>query len=115
MNSKNVKDIRKQLRNVAQELLPDVLKQELFTAMSEQIEKNLREIFGARLEGINDSIMSQLKQMDERSKDLQQFMLNQVQAELGKTAPKAEVDQTLPESANLSVTAESTENTQPQS
>lgn len=110
MNSQAVKTIRKQIRNVVQALLPEVLKQEMFSTIKEEVEKELRTTFGARLEAINDSIMDQLKTMDERSKDLQQFMLNQVQSELAKQAPQVVVDQKLPDSANLDVATE----TQPQ-
>lgn len=103
MNSKNVKDIRKQLRGVVQDTLPEVLKQEMFSSIAQEVETKLREVFGARLESINDSIMHQLKNMDDRSKDLQQFMLNQVQADMARKSPKVDLDQTTPDSANLTL------------
>jgi short-subunit dehydrogenase len=101
MNSQAAKAVRKQLRNVVQELLPALLQTEVFATLRGDVEKSLRETFGARLEAINDSIMAQLKTMDDRSQQVQQFIMNQIQAELARTAPQAVVDQSAPESAQL--------------
>lgn len=98
MNSKNVKQIRSQLRNVTKELLPEVLQQEAIAAIAEDIEKRLRVDFGARLEAINDSIMNQLKAIDERSKDVQQFILNQVAQDMAKQQAQVKLDETPQES-----------------
>jgi hypothetical protein len=101
MSQKNVKDIRKQLRNVVQEQMSDVLTNELIAKAMEEVEAKLRAVFGARLEAINDSILSQLRSMDDRAKDLQQFILNQATAEIAASAPKVELDQNTPDSATL--------------
>lgn len=101
MSQKNVKDLRKQIRNVVQEILPEVLKTELFNTISQEVEQKVREVLSARLEAINEAVLSQLKGMDERSKDLQQFMLNQVQAEMARSAPAAQVSEVVSEAAQL--------------
>lgn len=56
------KDIRKQVRNVTQEILSDVLSSELVTAMEVRIMQYVKK----RLDAI-----------DERSKDIQAYMVRQ--------------------------------------
>lgn len=101
MSQKNVKDIRRQLRNVVQEQLEEILAREVFAKMSEELEAKLRAVFGARLEAINDGVLSQLRSMDDRAKDLQQFILNQATAEITARSPKVELEQKTPDSTTL--------------
>lgn len=103
MSQKNVKELRRQLRNVVQELLPTLLKEELTAAAVQESEKRLRDVFGARLEAINNSIMAQLGGIDQRSKDVSAYLMNQAAIEAARNAPPTSVDQTLPDSANLEV------------
>ena len=69
MNSKQVKDIRKQLRNVVQEMLPGVTSQEMYVQLSKVINE--------RLDQISKHINSTLETIDQRSKDVQTYVIRQ--------------------------------------
>lgn len=81
MSDKNAKDIRKQVRNVAQELLEPILKDELMKSVSSDLKTEMR----AKLIEIQKEVQDKLIEIDERSKNVQTFILNQIQAELAKT------------------------------
>lgn len=85
MNSKNVKDIRKQLRNVTQELFPEVLSKELVASAFAELQKEMQ----FKLEAIQADVNAGLARMEERSKDVHSYILNQTFAEAAKNAPKA--------------------------
>jgi len=65
--------IRKQLRNVVQEALPETLSQELVAAIQKQLAAQLDQ----RLSAIAKHIQSTLDQLDQRSKDMQAYMIRQ--------------------------------------
>lgn len=67
----NAKELRKSLRNVVQELLPDLMKSE----MAESIRKELANQVQARLDIIVKEIKATLEQIDQRSKDVQGYLV----------------------------------------
>lgn len=60
MNQKQVKLLRKQIRNVVQELLPAVLTQEVVTSISSELKKE---------------VLSRLDAIDARQKDITSFVV----------------------------------------
>lgn len=82
MNNKEIKQVRGQVRQVTQELLPSLLQTEVFQGLYERLQKDMI----TRLEQISQDVKSQLSQMDSRSKDIQQFIMNQVQQNLAQQA-----------------------------
>lgn len=76
------KDIRKQVRNVTKEVLSDVLTQELMAS----IRKELTAQMDQRLNAIAKHIQSTLDQLDQRSKDMQAYMIR-------NSAPTAPIKQ----------------------
>ena len=71
MSEKNTKLIRKQIKNVVVSLLPEVFNAETTKAM----EKVLVLRMDSRLSELTNKIESALKTMDERSKDIQQYVV----------------------------------------
>lgn len=71
--SNEAKLVRKQLRTIAQELLPELLKAELQSAMY----KELTDQIHVRLDKITQTVKDTLNQIDERSKDIQSFAVRQ--------------------------------------
>jgi hypothetical protein len=69
----NPKELRKQLRNVVQEQLPDLLKSELGNALH----KDLSHIIQTRLNVVIKNIQETLEQIDQRSKDIQGYIVRQ--------------------------------------
>lgn len=69
----NPKELRKQLRNVIQDMKDELLTQELSTA----IEKKLYATINMRLTALENHVKSTLDQIDNRSKDLQSYVLRQ--------------------------------------
>lgn len=94
-NESNVKTIRKQLRNVVQEQLPMVVTSELANDIYLRLQKEVR----SQLMTIEANITATLAQMNERSKDVQSFIMNQVQTELAAkhriTAPSIDSETTV--------------------
>jgi hypothetical protein len=76
MNTKEVKDIRKQLRNVAQEMAPAILSSEVGT----QMYKQLMQAVEGKLKSLEVQIQDTLTKIDERSKDLQAYAMRQIAA-----------------------------------
>lgn len=103
MSDKNFKAVRKQLRNVVQENLEEVLHREVFMNLYDQLKKDM--LF--QLETIQADVNKTLAQMEERSKDVQAFIMNQIQAELAKNAPKVDISLD-----NVSTTLEPTQESQ---
>lgn len=68
--SKEAKLIRGQLRQIAKEILPEVMAGELFVKMQEENVKRLNEI--AKM--VND----RLNEIDSRSKDVQSYIMREV-------------------------------------
>lgn len=62
MSQGNLKDLRKQLRNVAKELLPEILESELFLKVELKLRKEL---------------MLRLEQLDKRQADIQSYIIRQ--------------------------------------
>jgi hypothetical protein len=69
----NPKELRKQLRNVCQDLLPDLLKSELGQALH----KDLSQVIQTRLNVVIANIQETLQQIDQRSKDIQGYIVRQ--------------------------------------
>ena len=83
MSDKQYKLIRKQLRNVVQEALPNILTQDLVTTMRNDLLARV----DVRLDDITKAVKSKLDEMDTRSKNIQSYVLRNV----GVTeAPKSE-------------------------
>jgi cell division protein ZapA (FtsZ GTPase activity inhibitor) len=77
--SKEIKAMRGQLRQIAKEILPEVLAGELFAALQKEQAARLTEI--ARM------VTERLNQIEERSKDVQSFIMREV---ANKSAPTKE-------------------------
>jgi len=70
----DVKLIRKQLRNVIQSDLDEILKKEVF----QNLEKQIAAVVNYRINEIQAQVTKTLKELDERSKDMQQFVMRQL-------------------------------------
>jgi hypothetical protein len=66
-----MKDLRKQLRNVVQEILPEVLNAELVTSSHKAVTLKME----ARLDAISKYITGQMETIDQRSRDVQDFII----------------------------------------
>lgn len=67
------KELRKQLRNVTQELLPDLLQSEL----GQKLYADLSHVIQTRLDVVIANIHETLQQIDQRSKDIQGYLVRQ--------------------------------------
>lgn len=65
------KELRKSLRNVVQDLLPDLLKSEFGTSLHKDISK----VIQTRLDVMMKEIQDTLKTIDQRSKDVQGYLV----------------------------------------
>lgn len=74
MNTKEVKDIRKQLKNVAQAMAPTVLASEAGNHMYRELMKAVQ----GKLQQIEVQVQETLKKIDERSQDLQSYAMRQI-------------------------------------
>lgn len=88
MNSKEVKDIRKQLKNVAQAIAPTILANEAGVLMYKQLMAAVE----GRLKNIELNIAETLTKIDERSKDLQAYAMRQISSMM-PLPPKTEESQ----------------------
>lgn len=89
MSGSAVKDLRKQIRNVIKEQLPELLRMEMTTAILEDVRREL----GVRLTIIETMVKNNLEQMNTRSEQVQQYMINQIETALYRNAePIAKVD-----------------------
>jgi len=86
----NPKETRKQLRNIAQELLPTLLNSEL----GEAIRKDLSAQIQTRLDVVIKEIKTTLEQIEQRSKDVQGYLVRQtskpVPAQRGEANERSE-------------------------
>lgn len=73
-NSKQIKEIRGQVRQIVQDVLPGVFTAELQTALYKQISGELM----AKLQVIDQELKRQLQTIDERAKDVQSFLMREV-------------------------------------
>lgn len=80
----DAKALRKSLRNVVQELLPSLVKSEL----GEALRKDLSNQIQTRLDVMIKEIQGTLQQIDQRSKDVQGYLVRQTL----KPAPAAQGD-----------------------
>lgn len=74
MGDKQVKRLRKQLRNVVEELIPSVLTVELIKAGHERLKIEV----DAKLDVIDKNLKETLKTIDDRSKDTMSYLLRSV-------------------------------------
>ncbi len=74
MSEKNVKFLRGQVRQVVKELLPQVLNAEAIQSMN----KDLISRVDTRLASLTDMVKSTLDQIDQRSQDMQSYVVRNV-------------------------------------
>jgi len=100
VSDKNVKQIRKQLRNVAQEMLPQVLE----SVVVAKIRQDIHEYVKTRLDEIFQMVKDTLNRIDDRQKDIQSMIVREFTQAVPDTAPAAPVvpqaAETVQESAN---------------
>ncbi len=82
MSDKSAKDIRKQLRNVVQDAMPQIVTEELGKAVHDALKSHIDK----RLDAISKHIQTSLDALDQRSKDVQAFVIRQNTAQA--PAPK---------------------------
>lgn len=78
-NQAQVKDIRKQIRNVAIELLPQITGAEAFQQLQVEMHK--------RLDAVTEEVRATLLSMQERQKDVQNYLMREISAGQAVTAP----------------------------
>lgn len=83
----NPKELRKQLRNVVQELLPELLKKELTEAMF----KTLMEHLNNRMDFVSASAKDSIAKIDERQKEMHSYVVRQINLAVAP-ATKPEAD-----------------------
>lgn len=71
MSESQIKTLRKQLRNTVQDILPDLVKSEL----GESIRKELSKQIHTRLDVVVKEIQTTLATIDQRSKDVQSYLV----------------------------------------
>lgn len=74
MSDKNFKEIRKQLRSVAKDMIPEVLTSEVMKAIHEQLAKDIN----TRMKSLEDSVKAQMSEINERHKDTMSFLVRQI-------------------------------------
>lgn len=84
----NLKELRKQLRAIVKEELPNLVKEELFIALQEENVKTLKQL--------QDVIVWQLAQMDKRQQDVAAKVMSAMQVQ---PAPEAVAADDVPTSA----------------
>lgn len=72
MGDRQVKELRKQLRNVVEEILPEVLKSSTVDAIMDEV--------GKRMRGIEDHVKQIMGEMNERNKDTNGYLIRQAAA-----------------------------------
>lgn len=72
MGDRQVKELRKQLRNVVEEILPEVLKSSAVDAIMDEV--------GKRMKGIEDHVKQIMGEMNERNKDTNGYLIRQAAA-----------------------------------
>ncbi len=84
MSDKNIKALRKQVRNVAQENLPGMMRSELFTTIKAEVLSEVQQQTKFQLEQIQADINKTLAAMEKRSQDVQTFIMNHVQSTMAQ-------------------------------
>lgn len=74
MSERNFKTLRKQARNIIQELIPSLLQNELVDA----VHKKLAESINTKLNKMNTSVEAQLKEIQDRQKDIQAYVVSRL-------------------------------------
>lgn len=89
-HERNVKLIRKQLKNVVQTLLPSLVTEEMKSEMHAQLAKEVQQ----RLDNVTENVKSTLQMVDERSKDIQSYLIRQTTqpAEVAKVSAEDKKD-----------------------
>lgn len=83
--SNNQKDLRKQLRNIIQDMKDELINQELVSVMEKRLDGAMR----VRLEALDKMVRDRLNEIDSRSRDIQNFIMRQNLAS-GQPAPQVE-------------------------
>lgn len=73
MNTKDAKDLRKQLRNICQELLAEALTKEL----QEAVYKRVAAEIDGKVATLSTAVHNKLKEIDDRSKTLQSYLVRE--------------------------------------
>lgn len=79
-NESNVKQIRGQVRQIVKEVFPDLAKNELYADLQRVNKERLDQIaksFDELVKSVNERIEATLKEVNDRSKDVQDFVLRQ--------------------------------------
>lgn len=84
MSDKNVKDLRKQLKTVVADLLPEALSSALFLKLQQENRQ--------RLDQIEKMVKDTLERIDSRGKDVQSFIMRQVAESMPQTSPPTSSD-----------------------
>lgn len=74
MNGSATKDLRKQIRNVVKEQLPEILRMELIKAIAEELRKDT----ATRLTMIENMVKSTLEKMDSRAEQIETYLINEM-------------------------------------
>lgn len=91
MSEKNFKTIRKQLRNVVQDLLPNLWTQEARQTIARDGLEDLRKDMTRRLDIIEQNVKDTLAQLDGRQKDMQSFITRSMAGLQKTTVPVTDV------------------------
>lgn len=83
--SNSPKELRKALRNVVQEQLPDLIKKEIFLEMYTTLHKDMVD----KMTKIEQQVRESLGAMDSRSKDVQDYIMRTVMAHTANTPTAA--------------------------
>lgn len=88
----HIKQIRGQLRQIAKELLPTVLAQEV----AQEIYKTLSREIAGKLQAIDADVKEGLKRIEDKQKDIQSFIMREVIAVKDQHIKNAPEDVKLP-------------------
>lgn len=78
MSDKNIKLIRKQIRNVCQEMFGEVLSNELVSNVKTTLQKEA----GERMGKLEEHVKETLTKIDERAKDVQGYIMREVASQM---------------------------------
>lgn len=87
-NQRNVKQVRGQVRQIIKELLPEILGSEVINTIEQKLTKQAT----ARLELITKNVQDTMKQIDDRAKDVQAYLVRQTTTAAPLTAQPASVE-----------------------
>lgn len=92
MSDKNSKELRKQLRNVVQEIIPELLTRELCEAVYAKVRNDIME----RLSGIDKQVTSTLEGINERAQNFQGFVMREMATASAQKAEQTMAEETAP-------------------